>query len=133
MTAYTNNISKEQQDIPKYKFAIMGAYDSLAGIMQTFAINYITNSGTIVLVQQSAIPISMLISKIALQAQYTFSQYLGATVGMVGDAWVMAIRIPNLLQNLLGEGALSASFIPVYARLVAEGDEEEAKEETEEN
>ncbi|MEO5567421.1 MAG: murein biosynthesis integral membrane protein MurJ [Gemmatimonadaceae bacterium] len=54
------------------------------------------------------------------------AQYFGATVGPVGDAWVMAIRIPNLLQNLLGEGALSASFIPVYARLVAEGDEEEA-------
>jgi putative peptidoglycan lipid II flippase len=54
------------------------------------------------------------------------TQYLGATIGMVGDAWVMAIRIPNVLQNLLGEGALSASFIPVYARLVAEGDEEEA-------
>ena len=54
------------------------------------------------------------------------AQYLGATVGMVGDAWAVAIRIPNMLQNLLGEGALSASFIPVYARLVAEGDEEEA-------
>ena len=35
-------------------------------------------------------------------------------------------RIPNLLQNLLGEGVLSASFIPVYARKLAEGDEEEA-------
>ena len=52
--------------------------------------------------------------------------YLGATVSIVGDAWTMAIRIPNLLQNLLGEGVLSASFIPVYSRLLAEGDEEEA-------
>ncbi|MCP4228349.1 MAG: hypothetical protein GY773_33785, partial [Actinomycetia bacterium] len=33
---------------------------------------------------------------------------------------------PNVLQNLLGEGALSASFIPVYARLVEEGEEGEA-------
>lgn len=96
MIAYTNSISKEQQEIPKYKFAIMGAYDSLAGIMQTFAINYITNSGTIVLVQQSAIPISMLISKIALQAQYTFSQYLGATVVLFGIAVVL---IPNFLTH----------------------------------
>ncbi|HET9425012.1 MAG TPA: murein biosynthesis integral membrane protein MurJ [Gemmatimonadaceae bacterium] len=54
------------------------------------------------------------------------AHYLGATIGIVGDAWTMAIRIPNLLQNLLGEGVLSASFIPVYARLLAEGDEEEA-------
>ena len=37
-----------------------------------------------------------------------------------------ALRIPNLLQNLFGEGALSASFIPVYARLRTEGRDEEA-------
>jgi putative peptidoglycan lipid II flippase len=42
------------------------------------------------------------------------------------DAIAAALRIPNMLQNLLGEGVLSASFIPVYARLLAEGDEEEA-------
>lgn len=54
------------------------------------------------------------------------AQYLGATIGIVGDAWTMAIRIPNLLQNLLGEGVLSASFIPVYTRLLADGEDEEA-------
>jgi putative peptidoglycan lipid II flippase len=37
-----------------------------------------------------------------------------------------AIRIPNVLQNLFGEGVLSASVIPVYARLLAENDEETA-------
>ena len=37
-----------------------------------------------------------------------------------------ALRIPNLLQNLFGEGALSASFIPVYARLRTEGRDAEA-------
>ncbi len=37
-----------------------------------------------------------------------------------------ALRIPNLLQNLFGEGALSASFIPVYARLRTEGRHAEA-------
>ena len=42
------------------------------------------------------------------------------------DAIAAALRIPNMLQNLLGEGVLSASFIPVYAKLLAEGDEEEA-------
>lgn len=44
------------------------------------------------------------------------------------DAFRFAMRIPNVLQNLLGEGALSASFIPVYARLIEEGDEGEADE-----
>jgi putative peptidoglycan lipid II flippase len=54
------------------------------------------------------------------------AKYLGASGGIAGDAWTTAIRIPNLLQNLLGEGVLSASFVPVYARLLADGDEEEA-------
>lgn len=52
------------------------------------------------------------------------AKYLGA--GMVADAFNAAIRIPGMLQNLFGDGAMSAAFIPVYARLLAEGDEEEA-------
>ncbi len=44
----------------------------------------------------------------------------------VVDAFNTAFRIPNLLQNLLGEGVLSASFIPVYSRLLSQGREEEA-------
>lgn len=43
------------------------------------------------------------------------------------DAFKAALKIPNLLQNLFGEGALSASFIPVYARLLSEGKEREAR------
>lgn len=42
------------------------------------------------------------------------------------DAFAAAFRIPNFLQNLFGEGALSASFIPVYAGLLAQDDPEEA-------
>jgi len=38
-----------------------------------------------------------------------------------------AFRIPNFLQNMFGEGVLSASFIPVYASLLARGDKEEAR------
>jgi len=53
-----------------------------------------------------------------------FTHFLGTSDA--ADAFSAAIRIPNFLQNLFGEGVLSASFIPVYARLLAEGDEEEA-------
>jgi putative peptidoglycan lipid II flippase len=53
------------------------------------------------------------------------AHYLGN--GPVASAWTAAFRIPNLLQNLFGEGALSASFIPVYARLESEGAREEAR------
>jgi putative peptidoglycan lipid II flippase len=53
---------------------------------------------------------------------------IGAVLGTspAADAFKAALRIPNLMQNLLGEGVLSASFIPVYARLRAEGREHEA-------
>lgn len=51
-----------------------------------------------------------------------FAHYLGSS--RAADAFNVALKIPNLLQNLFGEGVLSASFIPVYAKLVAEGDEE---------
>jgi putative peptidoglycan lipid II flippase len=56
--------------------------------------------------------------------EIAISNYLGATAA--ADAFKAALRIPNMLQNLLGEGVLSASFIPVYARMRAEGREEEA-------
>jgi putative peptidoglycan lipid II flippase len=50
--------------------------------------------------------------------------FLGANVG--ADAFRAALKIPNLLQNLLGEGVLAASFIPSYSRLLAEDREEDA-------
>ncbi len=46
--------------------------------------------------------------------------------GALADAWAAATRIPGALQSLLGEGTLSASFVPVYARLLQQGREDEA-------
>jgi putative peptidoglycan lipid II flippase len=54
-----------------------------------------------------------------------FSHYFGLQ-SEAADAFNAAFRIPNILQNLFGEGVLSASFIPVYAALLARGDREEA-------
>lgn len=47
-------------------------------------------------------------------------------VGPHADAFSAALRLPNLLQNLLGEQTLSAAFIPVYSRLLAAGKRAEA-------
>jgi putative peptidoglycan lipid II flippase len=67
----------------------------------------------------------ILLSRLAgLLRERVIASELG--VGVAVDAFRAALRIPNLLQNLLGEGVLSASFIPVYARLLEEGREEEA-------
>jgi putative peptidoglycan lipid II flippase len=54
-----------------------------------------------------------------------FGYYFGLESD-AADAFNAAFRIPNFLQNLFGEGALSASFIPVYSSLVARGDRREA-------
>jgi putative peptidoglycan lipid II flippase len=48
-----------------------------------------------------------------------FSHFFGLRSD-AADAFNAAFRIPNLLQNLFGEGALSGSFIPVYAGLRAQ-------------
>ena len=67
----------------------------------------------------------ILISRIVgLVRQRIFAHYFGSSA--VGDAFSAAFRIPNFLQNVFGEGALSASFIPVYAKLLAQDDEKEA-------
>jgi putative peptidoglycan lipid II flippase len=47
-------------------------------------------------------------------------------VGPHADALTAALRVPNALQNLLGEGALSAAFIPIYSRLLEADRREEA-------
>ena len=67
----------------------------------------------------------ILISRlVGLVRQRIFGHYFG--LSDAADAFAAAFRVPNFLQNLFGEGVLSASFIPVYARLLAEGDEEES-------
>src|SRR5262245_42261851 len=51
---------------------------------------------------------------------------LGA--GTAADAYTTAYRIPNLLRRLVGEGAVSAAFIPVFARYLADDKEQDVWE-----
>ncbi|HEX9670266.1 MAG TPA: lipid II flippase MurJ, partial [Thermoanaerobaculia bacterium] len=48
-------------------------------------------------------------------------------VGPHADVFRAALRAPNALQNLLGEGTLSAAFIPIYSRFLAAGEREDAR------
>ena len=67
----------------------------------------------------------VLLSRIAgLVRDSIFAHFLGDSA--TADAFKAGFRIPNILQNLFGEGVLSASFIPVYGKLLGEGDEETA-------
>ena len=64
-------------------------------------------------------------SRIAgLVRERVFAHYFGNSDA--GDAFKAALKIPNFLQNLFGEGVLSASFIPVYASLLAKKHDEDA-------
>jgi putative peptidoglycan lipid II flippase len=68
----------------------------------------------------------ILLSKVfGLVRLAVFTHYFGVKSD-AGDAFTAAFKIPNFLQTLFGEGVLSASFIPVYARLLSQGDEEES-------
>lgn len=57
---------------------------------------------------------------IGLVRQKVVAHYLGTTD--VADAVATAFRVANITQNLLGEGTLSASFVPVYAHLKLKDD-----------
>lgn len=50
---------------------------------------------------------------LGLLRDMAFSYFLGA--GGLMDGWVIAFKIPNLTRRLFGEGAASASFIPIYS------------------
>jgi putative peptidoglycan lipid II flippase len=54
-----------------------------------------------------------------------FAHYFGDSAA--ADAFRAALKIPNIIRNLLGEGTLSASFIPVYAGLIERGDHDGAR------
>ncbi|MFT3692838.1 MAG: murein biosynthesis integral membrane protein MurJ [Kofleriaceae bacterium] len=72
-----------------------------------------------------AVAAGILLSRVAgFMRTRVMAHYLGQK-GAAG-AFYAALRIPNMLQNLFGEGVLSASFIPVYSRLRAEGHHDDA-------
>lgn len=54
-----------------------------------------------------------------------YSHFFGAN--QLLDAWIIAFRIPNLSRRLFGEGAASASFIPVYSETLHSNKEQAAR------
>src|ERR1044071_1510679 len=62
----------------------------------------------------------ILLSRIVgLIRERVVATYFGT--GLHADVFSAGLRMPNVLQNLLGEGTLSASFIPVYSELLGQG------------
>jgi putative peptidoglycan lipid II flippase len=76
-------------------------------------------------IQALLVGAGMLLSRISgFLRQTLFTSVLG--LGDAADAFTAAVRIPNFLQNLLGEGVLSASLIPVYSGLLQKAQQKDA-------
>lgn len=87
----------------------------------------ITRSKSSSTAHAAIIAAGIFLSRIAgLIRDRVFAHYFGNSDA--ADAFRAAFRIPNFLQNLFGEGVLSASFIPVYSNLLAHGDEKKARQ-----
>lgn len=83
-------ITPEQTAIPKSRFAVMGGLDCVSSLMQILAVNFIPNASTLVLLQQSAIPISMVISRLSFKhVRYDWYQIIGAAVVLCGISVVI--------------------------------------------
>jgi putative peptidoglycan lipid II flippase len=80
-----------------------------------------------VLKSTSLISTLTLLSRIFGYIRDSRINYLLGT-GALADAYTIAFRIPNTLRRLVGEGAVSAAFIPVFTGYLKEGDREEAWE-----
>lgn len=76
--------------LPKRPFAIMGCLDAVSATVQVLANVYLPGT-LLVLIPQAAIPLSMLGSRLVLRERYSFQQYLGASVVLVG---ILVVLLP---------------------------------------
>jgi hypothetical protein len=93
-------VTPEARAVPQRVWLIMGTLDSIAGVMQSFATAYLSNDGAlVVLLLQSAIPSSMVITKLFLKTKYKVYQYSGATLVIVG---ILVVLVPQLVSGVSG-------------------------------
>jgi len=72
-----------------------------------------------------AVSAGILLSRISgLLREKLLAYHLGT--GLAAEAFRAALRIPNLLQNLLGDGVLTGAFVPTYARMLRDGRDDDA-------
>src|SRR5664280_112502 len=71
-----------------------------------------------------ALALATLASRILGMARdIVYSNFMGVTP--VASAFMLAFQVPNLFRRLLGEGALTAAFIPIFKKKeVQEGEQE---------
>lgn len=66
---------------------------------------------------------TMLSRILGMVREMAYARFMGT--GWVADAFIFAFMVPNLFRRLLGEGALTAAFVPVFKeKEVKEGERE---------
>eukprot|EP00605_Chrysophyceae_sp_TOSAG23-4_P001092 GSChrysophyteH1.ASY1.ANO1.1198.1 assembled CDS len=105
----SGRIPKEQAEMSKKPFFIMGFLDAIAGIMQVFAATYLPGP-LLILLSQAAIPMSMAITRYLLKQKYTIFQYAGALVVGAGIVVVLA-------PTLSGSGSVLWAFVMIISTI----------------
>ncbi len=74
-----------------------------------------TRQNTAIAKSAGTVGIAVMCSRVlGLVREQIFAAMFGA--GFAYDAFVVAFRIPNLLRDLFGEGALSAAFVTIFSK-----------------
>jgi len=68
--------------------------------------------------------LTLLSRLLGIVREFLLTRFLG--VGAVSDAFIAAFKLPNFFRHVFAEGALSASFVPVFIKTVKEGNRKEA-------
>lgn len=104
-------ITAEARAVPQKVWLIMGTLDSIAGVMQSLATAYLNTQGAlVVLLLQSAIPSSMLITKVFLKTKYKLYQYAGAAAVIAG---ILVVLVPQLTSGAAGGGSTTGIWSAV--------------------
>ena len=92
---FTNSITDEMTSFPKRKFFVMGVFDALSGVLALFGGVY-TSGNTQGLLNQAAVPITMVLSYAVLSQRYSRLQVLGALIIMGG---VVVVLLPKFIGH----------------------------------
>src|SRR5262249_51747536 len=89
-------VTQEALHFSKLKCAIIGSLDAVITLVDSLVIAFLANGSLYVLINNAAIPISMLVSKVLLRLQYRASQYFGA---LVVEGGVVLAVLPVFLSG----------------------------------
>ncbi len=115
-----SKLTDDEKAIPWYKWAIMGGLDSMAGILQSIAVAFVSNGTLVTLLLQSAIPVSMIFTRLFTKKRYKWFNYVGAVAVLIGIAIVLAPKLaqPDSDSTSSGPGGLIVWALVLVASCV---------------